>query len=1144
MIHHSEHHVFFSNQVELLIHPLKQQLLGAHPFCRRLIIVPSPAMKSWVMFKMAEESGIAMGFETIYLDQGIQRLYQLIEPNQTLANHPSSFELTLALEVEVRQILMRCESLSSEEHELWKPLFGYLRFSPSIKTLSLKGEKRLISLVEKLAGLFLEYGIAGGEALEAWRQAPPSSWQVYLWKKIFERGNAYNWTYPYHYLNQISIPEKRIDQLQVHLFAMSYLPALYHNFLQKIAQAISVSFYLLSPCEAFWSDACSDKESKRMQRYWKKQDAPEAQQVALEELLRDKNPLLANFGRLGREMAVAVEDSNVRTSACYTLPARALDFPCYEESITSDILLHSSDRPYLTLLQAVQTDMVLFRNPDHTPPLDLSENDSTIQIHATPSLLREVQILHDNLIRLIHNAPKENPLSPNEWVVMAPDIRIYAPFIKMVFSNPNSPLDYKMMDAKLPEQNLYIQSFLHLLKLSSSRWDTVSLLTLFDYLPFRNKWGLHFEDIDQIRTWIKETGIRWGMDIAHRQMILKQDHCAHTLVDENPAGTWEHGFQMLLKGLILEENDTILSVDITQSTLLGKWIYIVRSLHQDLIPLNDGSERTIQEWGTYLQHLSNFYLLPELSEHQELLEHLLHPFFKGFLPQHTFSFKTIQPILLSLFKKEDVSYRETSLRAVKFCSMLPMRAIPAKGIALLGLEEGAFPRFLPESSLHLLAFHPQADYSPSQIDFDRYLFLETLTSAREYLLLSYQAFSSTGKEQPPSLLVQELMSYLDKSYRLGDTCPSKRCFFKHPFHGYNPQYFDNSSLNSFSQENYRSALASLKTEKTSKHCFIPKFLSLRTPLCLEEEHILEIRQLIALARNPFEHYFNKRLGIYLEKEESRKIPDDDLFSLTSLSKASLKKEALKHPLDALLTQNEIKGRLPFGYFKALSLDQLKKEIEQNKSLLLNCGIALDQIFQIELTDAVSEPTQIHPACWLLPPLELTYQVDKRIKIVGILPEVTPQGLLAFIRDEKKEVIKAWPAYLILNCLANVYPDMFGKHLIFAKSGSIKAPFFDQPFTLLEHFLDYYFICQTHVSPLLPEWIPDMIENPKSCQLKIQKSLTGHFSLYNDYVNWMTRGDVDLDYVSLVSEWQELATAYFSPIYTHWYATKRKGDADV
>ncbi|MBS4167840.1 exodeoxyribonuclease V subunit gamma [Parachlamydia sp. AcF125] len=1147
MFHQPEHRVFFSNQAELLIHPLKQQLIEGQPFCQRLIIVPSPAMKSWIMFKMAEEFGIAMGFEILYLDQGIQRLYHLLASNQPPAKHPSSFELTLALEVEIRQALMNYSSLSCEEVKLWKPLFNYLKFDPSLNFLPQKGEKRLIALVEKLASLFLEYGISGGEALALWEQAPSSCWQAYLWKRLFKEGNSYNWTYPYQFLTRAAIPEAPTDQLQVHLFAMSYLPRLYQNFFEKIAKTVAVSFYLLSPCEAFWSDIYSDKESKKMQLYWKKQEASEAQQVALEELLRDKNPLLANFGRLGREMAIAIEDSNAQTVACYTLPACVRGFDCYEEKITPELLLHSPHKDCLSLLQAIQADMVLFRNPELSSPLALTENDSSIQIHAAPSLLREVQILHDNLIRTIYRASTEDPIFPNEWIVMAPDIRLYTPFIKMVFGHPNSPLAYQIMDAELPEQNLYIQSFLHLLKLSSSRWDTLTLLTLFDYLPFRNKWGLEFEDIDQIRMWIKETGIRWGMDVSHRKAVLKKEHCPQTLVDENPAGTWEHGFQMLLKGFVVGEDLTTFPVENTQGSLLGNWIYLVRSLYQDLKPLSDNSSRTIQEWGAYLQNLANFYLLPENSEHKDLLEILLKSFLKDFLPHHSFSFQTIRPLLVSLFKKETVSYSETSLRAVKFCSMLPMRAIPSKGIALMGLEEGAFPRFLPESSLHLLARHPLADYAPSQVDFDRYLFLETLISAREYLLLSYQAISPDGKEHPPSLLVQELLSYMDKSYRLGNSPPSKQCFIKHPFHAYACHYFTDpySPISSFSQENYHAAKANLSAEKTPKHHFIPRFLSLPAPsINHEEEHLIEIKQLTALTRNPFEHYFNKKLGIYLEKEDARKIPSDDFFCLTSLFKASLKREALKFPLETLLLQNEVKGCLPSGYFKTLAVDLLKKEIEQTKTSLLNCGVNLEHIFQIELTEAVSQPTHIHPTCWLFPPLEFDYHSNKKIKIIGVIPEVTPQGLLAFIRDEKREVIKAWPAYLILNCLAKIHPNIFGTHLIFAKSGSIKTPFFEHPFSLLEQFLDYYFICQTHISPLLPQWIPEMVENPASCQTKIQKSLTGHFTLFNEYVDWITRGNNELDYSSLISEWREVATTYFSPIYSNWYSSKRKGESDV
>ena len=49
-----------------------------------------------------------------------------------------------------------------------------------------------------------------------------------------------------------------------------------------------------------------------------------------------------------------------------------------------------------------------------------------------------------------------------------------------------------------------------------------------------------------------------------------------------------------------------------------------------------------------------------------------------------------------------MTYREDHLQTVRFCSLMPLRSIPAKVIALLGMQEGAFPRSDHHSSLNFM----------------------------------------------------------------------------------------------------------------------------------------------------------------------------------------------------------------------------------------------------------------------------------------------------------------------------------------------------------------------------------------------------------------------------------------------------------
>ena len=62
--------------------------------------------------------------------------------------------------------------------------------------------------------------------------------------------------------------------------------------------------------------------------------------------------------------------------------------------------------------------------------------------------------------------------------------------------------------------------------------------------------------------------------------------------------------------------------------------------------------------------------------------------------------------------------------------MLPMRSIPFKVIALLGMNEGEFPKIDRNPSFDLIAQHFRKGDRSRRAD-DRYQFLEIILSARQ-----------------------------------------------------------------------------------------------------------------------------------------------------------------------------------------------------------------------------------------------------------------------------------------------------------------------------------------------------------------------------------------------------------------------------
>ncbi len=1123
--------VYFSNKVEYLLQSFKERIYHTpSALTRRLVIVSSPALKSWLMLQLAKDPfiGIAAGLEIYYLDEAMEKLRTEYSSSSETKRLPSLVELALALEVELR-------SMCSDAHHVWQPLQKYLQFHHG-EPLSKKSERRLIALASKLAMLFKQYGKYGGKMVEEWEQTEAQEWQQKLWKHIFDESSP--WTYLYRELE--SPLTSHPQDMHIHLFSISHIPPLFHRHLEKFSRCIPVTYYLLSPCQYFWSDIRSDKESHRLSAYWKAKGISLQQQETLEEFLRDRNPLLANFGRLGREMAQLLENTAIETREYYALPASAREYPQIEALTWDDNWYLPAAGP-LTVLQAIQGDMLLLRNPgSNADKLHFEQFDGSIQIHCSGTKLREIQALYDLLAGIMsrHQADAE-PICPEDIIVMAPDIKEYEPFIKSVFQGPESQIDIHLMDTLTPVQSQLVQGFIHLLEVASSRWDAATLLQLFEYAAFQKKHALNPEDIEQFRRWIRESGIRWGTNTQHRNELLERDHCLHGKIEQSSSYTWEDGFNKLLTGLIMPIPE--IDISATQGELLGKWLKILHSLKVDLQPLSDHSMHTLKHWAAYLQTLHNSYFArDEEASHdgESALEDAFCSLKKAskYFPNAKFPFASIKRHLETLLNYPKTSYRESRLNAASFCSLLPLRTIPAKVIVLLGLQEGNYPRTDHLPALNLMIANPKADYFPSQTDFDRYLFLEALLSARQYFIMSYLGYSEVDfKEQIPALLVTEMLNYLDQSYIIQGEPPSKHCLFQHPFHAFDARYFEpGSQLKSYSQSQYRAALAYYHLAKKEPYHFLPA-CTILTPKNMSGEICINLSDLSAFAANPLKTYFNKRLGIYLSREEDRIINHEESLLPSYLEFDRLKKIGLKLPFEDVVSEAERMKLLPPRIFKDVTIETLREKIEELKSNLASVEVDPNELFAIEFSERYAAAQKSSTgSLWQCPPLKIKHASGASIKIVGKLNDAAPQGLLEYIENEK-DVAKSWPRFLAFQCLVKEHALPVKPHLLFMKSGCSKASLSEDPHFEFSQYLEHYFCGLENPSMLLPEWVPTLVkENNEKVLESLEALESSRNFLYNEYLKWI------LHYSALppgIVEWKGAAQKLFGSILSGWFKKK-------
>jgi exodeoxyribonuclease V gamma subunit len=1157
---------FYSNQVEILYHHLKEALYSKEttPFTKRLIIVPSPAMKSWLMLKMAEDPdlGICAGILISHLDKTIQTLQDLLQktPCSTRESFyaPNSLELSLSIERELIEHLNMYASMDQEKKKIWDPLLRYLQIAEPSRPLSRRSLRRLIALSERLSALFRQYGTYGEKWVKEWKSAPSDHWQIQLWQALYKKKQY--WKAPFDLLSLESLNLDQKQNLQVHLFALSFISRIHHECIFGISQAVQVYYYLLSPCQAFWTDIRSEKERRSITKRWQAIGAAESQLQELDGYLRDNNPLLANFGRLGREMAQQLQENSTPSIESYVLPEVVNVIAAYEDLVSPDLLL-SEKKNDLSLLEALQADLVLLRNPDATEPIEISPEDRSLQIHAAPSRYREVEILYHALSGLIDRHSKdEDPILPKDILVMAPDIAEYAPFIKAVFQSKESILDTQIMDLSMAAQNPIAQAFLHLLELSTGRWDAVSLLELIEMAPFQKKQQFTLEELSTWQEWVRNAAIRWGDDPGHREEILLRDYGINGFAEFGGVGTWENGLERLLAGMtttLLDEEFApadmqtvpVEGVSYTQASLLEKWVRILRSLRDDLLPLHDGSALNMAQWSSYLRCLCEAYLAPDYEDADSVSQYvgLLQQFDRlknsaRSLPEEKFRYDSIGPRLEQLLHEERVTYRETSLQAVRFCSLLPMRALPAKVIVWMGMEDGAFPRQDTADSLNLLMGSTLADYAPSTSDFDRYLFLEALISARRYFLVTYSMLSSEGgAEKPPSLLIEELLSYLDKAYIRDGNPGSLGCRIEHPFQGYDAKYFSaEADFPSYSLASYREAVAHYRKEKEPTHVFIPNFAIGEIARPTEGIIRIDLKQLRALARDPMKSYLNKKLGIYLENREDLEIQTEENVFLSNLDLHQLRQGCMQTPVREVLSHAERTGLLPSGQFKRIAEKNVEQDFEEIVWKLREEGIELDKIHSVVFAEDCYDPVREEGGGWRLPAFTLQYNQKTTIMLTGSFSQVCREGLLLHEEDKFEGHLKVWPEYLLFKNLIDKFQLPIDQKLILYKKKVVKKePFFENAEEELRRYLDYYFVSLQYCSPLLPEWTSSVLDSEKSFSEKAVQDITGDYSFFfHEYAKWVfltLTGERDLS----IGDWSRLAAEHFAPIKEAWSGKGRR-----
>ncbi|MGL5047538.1 MAG: exodeoxyribonuclease V subunit gamma, partial [Shewanella sp.] len=622
-------------------------------------------------------------------------------------------------------------------------------------------------------------------------------WQPILWRALiaFNRDEL-NQSH-YHRANlhsdliaALTHPDTSLAKLPQRLFvfgissmAPQTLEVLYH-----LASRIDVVVLGLSPCQHYWGDIVDPRNRARMAVQY-------AGKRQLAELWEDKlevgNPLLANNGKMGRELLDMLLE----------LPTEHCDFG-------DDVYCEPCDDPnspqsHASMLHGVQYDILEMQTLDRVlgPDAELYQNvqnrrrlkrsDESIRVKSCHSPLREVETLHDHLLELLSRDAQltsKDELTPKDIVVMMPDVAAYAPYIDAVFSAKQGLhfIPYAIADRGAAQESPLINSFLNLLGINQSRFGLTDILSILEVPAILRRFQLDDDELQLIRRWLDEAGVRWGRD---QQSRLKQG------VPAFEQNSWAFGIKRLILGYALSDDAplyqdhlVVTGIEGQSAQALGKLLNFIEVLDEtaqilalpqvgalrlaQLTDLLDAFYDTDEDEREQLQNIRDAIAALEqelLSAGKPLDTHFLNTSTVETLAQAHINGLSLSIEVLQQWFNQRLTESRVGQRylagSVNFCTLMPMRSIPFKIVCLLGMNDGVYPRVQHPVGFDLMAHFGARKGDRSRRLDDRYLFLEALLSAREQLYISYIGHSERdNSERIASMLVSELIEYCQLCY--------------------------------------------------------------------------------------------------------------------------------------------------------------------------------------------------------------------------------------------------------------------------------------------------------------------------------------------------------------------------------------------
>lgn len=925
--------IYTAQHLGLLLDKLCEEAFSQNldVFQPHTFVTQTDGMNDWLSVKIAQKQGVCANVSFMKPNHFVGELFKTVGLIE---------EESFVME-QIKWLLF--DLLKNDE---------FVTLFPVISEYYEEDDKKRMQLATIIGDLFDQYLVYRPDFISAWNNKEQSEllnetfqqhedWQKWLWIALNERLQVKDRVQLRDDFFEKLSQKDTIDRIQkkfksVSFFGISILTQYHLDVIYEVSKYMDVCFYLVNPSpNIYWYDDRSEK-ALAFYEHINKQKPEEA-------YLTEGNQLLQHWGRLSKDVFLML----------------------FEQDVALDSLMQGEfESDTHTLLSKIQSDIhnnALKTDRIEITSEDVSDGSIIVANHYTPS--REIEALYDYISDILIRQPN---ISSKDIVVMVNDVERYKPYIQAVF---DSKIPYSILDQSYKEGDTICAMLDVIVSLTEEYFTAEKMLSLLDFSLLRTRFEI--DDVELIREVLQEANIRCGISGE------KEEETAYV--------SWEYGLNKLVLGYamgeeyISEEGELVYpyrNQEGQKSYELLKFKALVDVIIQFIKQKRQTNK--IEGWCELMLNLIT-QIVPEkeeVLEERRLVEHRIAQMKQISEEVEAVSFGVFQTAFLaSLFS--ETQKRSFVTGGITFCSMIPMRSIPFKVTAILGMNRGEFPRKDTEVSFDLVQDRKRRG-DRSIKESDTALFLDTFLATEQQLYISYIGKNSkTNEELAPSSIVDELLNYIQSGTNEN---VREKLVRSYPLNDWGEVSFDYVS--------YR------KPEVNTISLFK------KSDVLNEENNIdkLDFNTIIRFFKDIPTWYFANKLNIRYEDEELL-IDETELLSLSNaLSKYQLQVEMLEaDDLQFFRGYHVKQGSLPLKNMADITLEELEEPLVVMKQLLI----------------------QVKEGANLLPQQKLSVEVE------GVLLDFTFDSLY----DNQTQLL-----YTVSKTHENSLPQFWLKHLFLSAVG--------------------------------------------------------------------------------------------------------------